>query len=383
MAEILKSLGFMTGTSLDGLDCAILETDGESAIVHGPGECAPFDPALRGLLERCVAEARAWNFEGAEPAIFAEAGEALTRAHADAAARLLDAAGMTPADIDVIGFHGQTVLHRAPTAARIGATRQIGDGALLAELTGVDVVDDFRTADVAAGGHGAPLTPLYHAALISRDGFALPCAAFNLGGVANLTLVDADGSVLAFDCGPANGPTDQWVRAHGAGLMDEGGALAAKGRLDAERLERLMANPFFAARPPKSLDRYEFTHDMAEGLNLEDGAALLTELAAAGVARGLAWASAPPSAVVAMGGGRHNAALMDALARRCAPARVIAAEDAGWRGDLIEAETFAWLAVRHLRGLPTTVPSTTGAPAPIVGGVVHRAPSSSSARLAG
>jgi anhydro-N-acetylmuramic acid kinase len=373
MAEILKSLGFMTGTSLDGLDAAILETDGETVIVHGPGECAPFDPGLRHLLERAVAEARLWAFAGPAPAIFAEAEAALTRAHADAALRLLDKENLAPADIDVIGFHGQTVLHRAPAPGRMGATRQLGDGALLASLTGIDVVNDFRTADVAAGGHGAPLAALYHAALLQRDGCIPPCAALNLGGVANLTLVDGQGTVVAFDCGPASGPIDQFVRAHCGGMMDTGGMLAASGRADAALLARLMQNPFFAAPPPKSLDRYEFTHDLAEGLSLQDGAATLTELAAAGVARGLQWAAGPPSQLIVSGGGRHNTALMAALARRCAPTRVLTAEAAGWRGDLLEAELFAWLAVRHLRSLPLTLPSTTGAPRAMEGGMLHRA----------
>lgn len=376
---MMRALGFMTGTSLDGLDAAILETDGETAIVPGPGECAPFDPELRNLLEQAVAAARQWRFEGPEPAVFAEAEDALTRAHADAAFRLLDAAKLSPADIDVIGFHGQTVLHRAPVSRpnssgkMAGATRQLGDGGLLALLTGIDVVNDFRTADVAAGGHGAPLAALYHAALLQRDGCAPPCAALNLGGVANLTLVDEEGRATAFDCGPASGPIDQFVRAHGGGMMDRDGVLAANGRADAARLDRLMQNPFFDAPPPKSLDRYEFTHELAEGLSLEDGAATLTELAAAAVARGLKWAGSTPSQLIVSGGGRRNRALMAAIARRCAPTNVLSAEMAGWRGDLLEAELFAWLAVRHLRGLPLTVPSTTGVPRPMQGGVLHRA----------
>ncbi len=372
-------MGFMTGTSLDGLDCAILETDGETHIVPGPAECTPFEPELRALLEEAVSAARAWAFEGPEPDIFAAAGDALSRACAAAGLDLLDKAGMAPGDVDLIGFHGQTVLHRAPADGRVGATRQIGDGALLAALTGIGTVDDFRSADVSAGGHGAPLAALYHAALLQRDGCVPPSrsksgAALNLGGVANLTLVGSDGIVTAFDCGPASGPIDQWVRANGGGMMDAGGVLAANGRVDAARLAALLANPFFDAPPPKSLDRYEFTHELAAGLSLEDGAALLTELAAAGVARGLKWAGSPPEQLVVSGGGRRNNALMAALARLCTPSRVLPAEAAGWRGDVLEAELFAWLAVRHMRGLPLTAPSTTGVPRPMPGGVLHSAP---------
>ena len=296
--------------------------------------------------------------------MFAEAEAALTRAQAAAVQAFLAGAGVAPA---VIGFHGQTVLHRAPELGRMGATRQLGDGALMASLLGIPVVHDFRSADVRAGGQGAPLSACYHAALL-RD--APPgTAALNLGGVGNLTWAGPDGALVAFDTGPANAPLNDWVEHHTGQPMDRGGALARAGRVDEARLERLLRHPYLAAPPPKSLDRFSFTAAMADGLGLEDGAATLAAFTAAAVGRGLDLLPEHPARLAVCGGGRRNPAIMDALRLR-AGAEVLSAEDLGWRGDAIEAECFAFLAVRRLRGLPVSFPGTTGVPAPMAGGVL-------------
>ncbi|MBA4800359.1 MAG: anhydro-N-acetylmuramic acid kinase [Euryhalocaulis sp.] len=372
-AKLYRAIGFMTGTSMDGLDGAILETDGESLIRPRACLSLPFDDGVRGHILAAVKAARAWGFEGEEPAeAFALAEDALTELHAEATAQLLEMEGLTEANIDVIGFHGQTVLHRAPSARATGRTRQLGRGAALARLTGIDVVNDFRAADVAAGGQGAPFAPLYHAALAKRDGLERPLGVVNLGGVGNITLIDADGGILAFDTGPANGPIDDWVGGEGDRLFDEGGALAQAGNLDEARLRRLLNHPYFETQPPKSLDRQDFTSAMAEGLSTEDGAALLTEFAAASVVRGLEWAAERPRRLIVTGGGRNNPVLMDALRRR-AGVPVDPVEAVGWRGDVLEAELFAWLAVRSLRGWPLSVPATTGVQEPMTGGVLSRA----------
>ena len=357
--------GLMTGTVLDGnVDIALLRTDGEAVQEFGPWTLAPYPSDIRPLLQRALDAARAWAFEGQEPPVFAEAEAALTRAQAAAVQAFLAGTGVTPA---VVGFHGQTVLHRAPEPGRIGATRQLGDGALMASLLGIPVVHDFRSADVRAGGQGAPLSACYHAALL-RDS-PPGTAALNLGGVGNLTWAGPDGALAAFDTGPANAPLNDWVERHTGAPMDRDGALARAGRVDEARLQRLLQHPYLAAPPPKSLDRFSFTAAMADGLGLEDGAATLAAFTAAAVGRGLDLLPQRPARLAVCGGGRRNPAIIDALRLR-ADVGVLSAEDLGWRGDAIEAECFAFLAVRRLHGLPISFPSTTGVPAPMGGGVL-------------
>ena len=362
------AVGLMTGTVLDGnVDIALIQTDGEAVQAFGSWTLAPYPPGIRPLLHAALDAARAWAFVGPEPAVFAEAEAALTRAQAAAVQAFLSGLGVTPA---VVGFHGQTVLHRAPSPGRIGATRQLGDGALMASLLGIPVVHDFRSADVRAGGQGAPLSACYHAALLQD---APPgTAVLNLGGVGNLTYAGRDG-LVAFDTGPANAPLNDWVERHTGAGMDRDGALARAGRVDEARLARLLAHPWFDLPPPKSLDRFSFTAAMADGLGLADGAATLAAFAAGAVGRGLDLLPARPARLAVCGGGRRNPALMDALRRR-AGMEVLPAEDLGWRGDAIEAECFAFLAVRTLRGLPISFPTTTGVPAPMTGGFMSAPP---------
>ncbi|MDJ0683211.1 MAG: anhydro-N-acetylmuramic acid kinase [Alphaproteobacteria bacterium] len=368
-----RSIGLMTGTVLDGeIDIALLQTDGETIEAFGPATAARYATKTVALLQDALAAAQNWRFSGPEPAVFSEAERALTEAQSNAVLEFLTDNALTPSEIDCIGFHGQTVLHRAPTAERKGATRQLGDGALMARLTGIDTVNDFRSADVAAGGNGAPLAPIYHAALLDRIGAGPETAMLNLGGVGNLTWRGADGAMIAFDTGPANAPINDWVARHGLGAMDRDGALAATGHINEARLTACLAHPYFAAPPPKSLDRNDFTAALAEGLSPEDGAATLTTLAAASVARGLAHLPAAPRRLIVSGGGAHNPALMRALGSRTG-AEAVAADAIGLQGDAVEAACFAFLAVRALRGLPISFPGTTGVPAPMSGGVLHRA----------
>jgi len=364
------AVGLMTGTVLDGnIDVALLRTDGEAVQDFGPWTLAPYPAGMRPLLARALDDARAWAFTGPEPAVFADAEAALTRAQAAAVLVLLAGAGIAPAEVAAIGFHGQTVLHRAPAPGRRGDTRQLGDGALMAELTGIAVVHDFRSADVRAGGQGAPLSAVYHAALL-RDAPA-GTAVLNLGGVGNLTWMGPDGGLIAFDTGPANAPLNDWVERHTGQPMDRDGALARAGQVDEARLARLLADPWLLAVPPKSLDRFSFTAAMADGLGLEDGAATLAAFTAGCVGRALDLLPRRPTRLVVCGGGRRNPAVMDALRHR-AGVEAVPAEDIGWRGDAIEAECFAFLAVRCLRGLPISYPGTTGVPEPMTGGVMCR-----------
>lgn len=353
MTKPLRALGLMSGTSLDGIDLAVIETDGVAVGAFGPARTVPYDEELRHVLRAC--------FGGQGP--LADAEKALTLAHARAVQDFLRDQG---AQVDVIGFHGQTVMHRPERRE----TLQLGDGALLARLAGVDVVNDFRTADVKAGGQGAPLVPLYHAAL--ARGLDRPLAVLNIGGVANVTYLGPDEGILAFDTGPGNAPLDDWMRAHTGQTMDAGGRMAAQGRVDVARVERALQNPWFGRTPPKSLDRQDFTSALAAGLGPADGAATLVAIMAATVQAATLHLPARPRRWLVTGGGRHNAAIMAALEKILA-APVQPVEAVGWDGDALEAQAFAFLAVRSLKGLPLSLPSTTGVNRPMPGGRLWRA----------
>ncbi|MBD8065418.1 anhydro-N-acetylmuramic acid kinase [Devosia sp. PTR5] len=366
------TIGLMTGTVLDGnIDIAMIRTDGETIDRFGPYTLAPYSAEIRALLEETLAAARAWNFEGADPAIFAEAERALTEAQSEAVLKFVADAGMTMAEIGAVGFHGQSVLHRAPQPDRIGATRQLGDGLLMHDILDVPIVYDFRSADVRAGGQGAPLAAAYHQALLRKLDARGDVAVLNLGGVANVTWWDGADTLIAFDTGPANAPINDFVKARGQGDMDRDGALALKGTVDEARLAELLKHPYLTAPPPKSLDRFDFSAAMADGLDLETGAATLTAFTASAVGKALDLLPQRPKKLIVSGGGRHNPALMRMLGER-AGVEAVDADAIGWRGDAIEAECFAFLAVRVLRGLPTSFPTTTGAPEPMSGGLVVR-----------
>jgi anhydro-N-acetylmuramic acid kinase len=345
----------MSGTSLDGIDIAQIETDGRDRVTAGPAQTIPYPHEFRERLRSVL---------GGIGAIAEVEGE-LTRLHAEAVEGFLSKYPGTA--IDVVGLHGHTILHR-PADRR---TWQIGDGALLARRLGLDVVADFRSADVAAGGEGAPLAPLFHAALATT--LPKPLAVLNIGGVANVTWVGEGEEILAFDTGPGNALLDDWVRRHTGAAADIGGALARAGRVSTAHVARFLENSYFDRRPPKSLDRDEFREVAPAGLSREDGAATLTEMTAAAVAAAIRHFPAPARQWLVTGGGRHNPALMEALGRRLG-ALVRPVEVVGWDGDVIEAQAFAYLAVRSLEGLPLTLPSTTGIPQPTCGGRLFTAP---------
>ena len=368
--EPIWTVGLMTGTVLDGnIDVALLKTDGDRVVEFGPYTLAPYPQSIRDLLEETLSQARKWNFEGPDPAIFAEAEDALTRAQSEAVRAHVEASGLELSDIGVVGFHGQSVLHRAPQPGRIGATRQLGNGQLMHELLGVKVVYDFRSADVRAGGQGAPLAAVYHQALLRGLGTGGDTAVLNLGGVANVTYWDGGETLIAFDTGPANAPLNDFMKARGLGDMDRNGALARTGTVDEERLAKLLQHPYLAQKPPKSLDRFDFASAMADGLDPATGAATLTAFTCAAVGKGLDHLPTRPRKLVVCGGGRHNSLIMEMLGTR-AGVEAVPAEAVGWRGDAIEAECFAFIAARVLRGLPISFPTTTGAPHPLQGGRV-------------
>ncbi|RWO56166.1 anhydro-N-acetylmuramic acid kinase [Mesorhizobium sp.] len=366
--EPIWAVGLMTGTVLDGnIDVALIKTDGERIANFGTYTLAPYPRSIRTLLEETLDQARAWNFAGPEPAIFREAEEALTRAQSAAVKHLVESYGLTMADIGVVGFHGQTVLHRAPQSGRLGQTRQLGDGALMHAILGTKVAYDFRSADMRAGGQGAPLSAAYHAALLRDADISGDTAVLNLGGVANITWWDGKDNVIAFDTGPANAPLNDFIKSKGLGEMDRDGALARAGTVDEARLAKLLQHPYLAKPYPKSLDRFDFGAAMADGLNAKDGAALLTAFTAAAVGKALDLLPHRPKRLVVSGGGRHNPTIMAMLASR-AGVEAVPAEALGWKGDAVEAECFAFLAVRVLRGLPISFPTTTGVPQPMRGG---------------
>ena len=353
-SSFLRALGLMSGTSLDGVDVALIETDGERLASFGPFLTVPYSDEVRRLVRAAFGAERP---DGSTAA----AERAVTEAHIAAVRRWSDVSGMALATFDVVGFHGQTITHRPEGRF----TWQIGDGAALAKALAVQVVNDLRSADIAAGGQGAPLVPVYHAAL-AHD-LPKPVAVVNVGGVANVTWIGVDDSLLAFDTGPGNGPIDDWCVRRAGLRFDKDGALAASGRVDRTRLERFGEHRYFSRKPPKSLDRGDFNDSWADGLGVADGAATLTR----GTARAIALAArlfpAPVAQWIITGGGARNPTLLAAVAEETR-ARVVTADSLGWNGDALEAQAFGFLAVRSLRGLPISFPGTTGAPRPLTGG---------------
>lgn len=365
MAGVKKVLGLMSGTSLDGIDLALMETDGEAVIRQNRDGFFPYPEAMRqhmrSLLDMLVdTPTETLTDKTAWPPSLLQAEAMVTDCHAAAVAEFL-----ADEQADLIGFHGQTVAHRPAQAF----TLQIGDGQALAKAAGIDVVGQFRLNDMAHGGQGAPLAPLYHAALA---GPARPQAVLNLGGIGNLTWLGEDGAILAFDTGPANALIDDWVMQKTGKAYDADGALAAAGAVNEDALAALMLHPYFELAPPKSLDRLDFDTTPVHGLSDEDGAASLTAFSAETVARGLRHCPEKPMRLILCGGGRHNKTLSTMLAARC-DIGLVDCDMLGWRGDSLEAQAFAWLAVRSLSGLPLSRPETTGVNAAVSGGVLFRA----------
>ncbi len=357
--KVYTVIGLMSGTSLDGIDAALIRTDGESYVENLAFVSVPYDHEMRQSLKNCLGKRE--DIDGG----IALAEIDMTRDHAAAVDWLLGKAGVQPADIDLIGFHGQTLFH--DPAAHF--TWQIGKGALLARLTGIDVVNDFRSADVAAGGQGAPLMPLYHQALSSE--LPKPLAILNIGGVGNITYLGPDDEIAAFDTGPGNALLNDWVSGTIGRDYDENGMLARQGRVHAGILDQWLSDPYFTSVPPKSLDRDMWDLTPLEGLSTVDGAATLTAFTVQAVAQSLKHLPVAPQNWYIAGGGRHNTMMMEALTEALAVS-VAPVEGLGWNGDALEAEGFAWLAVRSLRGLPLSLPSTTGVHEALSGGVLHK-----------
>lgn len=352
-------MGYMSGTSLDGVDVALIETDGEQIAAFGPTALIAFSSAERAAIEQATRDALAWNGHGADPLSFGEAALVIERLHVMAGEHVIAEAGRRP---ELIGFHGQTLLHRPERRLSV----QIGDPQMLADALGVPVVAQMRQDDLRAGGQGAPLVPAYHAALASRLELDAPVAFLNVGGVANLTWIGPDGTLIAFDTGPGNGLIDQVVQARGAGRYDDGGRFAAAGVVDTNILAEMLSHDHFRGTGAKSLDRYDFPLDWAAGCSLEDAAATLTAFTAEAVALAARDLPAPPNIWIVCGGGGHNPVLMAALRDRLGACRT--ADEVGLRSDFVEAEAMAFLAARSARGLPLTFPGTTGIAKPLTGG---------------
>lgn len=365
----MRIVGLMSGTSLDGVDGALLETNGNRILGFGPTCDRPYTAHERTILEDAVEAALIWRFQGERPSIFAEAEVVLEAVHGEVVEEVCQAAGLLPSELDGVGFHGQTVVHEAPTPEGPGRTCQIGSGQRLAERLGCRVAYDFRSHDMREGGQGAPLAPIYHRALVEAAGLEMPIAVLNLGGVGNITLIEADGSLTAFDTGPANGLIDAFVQARQGLAHDMDGALAAQGRFHEAAMAELLDHPHFTTPGPKSLDRWDFSLEPVANLSDEDGAATLTGFTARAVALGLDHIATRPSRIIACGGGRKNKTMMALIEAACG-IPVMSAESVGWRGDMIEAEAFAYLAARTFMALPISFPGTTGVMEPLTGGEV-------------
>lgn len=364
---MLTAIGLMSGTSLDGVDVALIETDGETIGRFGQASYRAYTDAERDLLRRALADAMRMTNRDERPGVVAEAEGLVTRAHAEAVTRFLQANNLSRANIDVVGFHGQTVLHRPEQKLTV----QIGDGHALAKTLGIPVVFDLRAADVAAGGQGAPLVPVYHRALVRMLNSEGPAVVVNIGGVANITYIDGN-TLIACDTGPGNALLDDFMLRRTGEAVDRDGRTAATGHVDQEWMVRALNRPFFKLPPPKSLDRNDFAALTVDGMSTEDGAATLTAFTTASIAMIAPMLPKLPVSWIVVGGGASNPTLLAMLSKRLAPAAVVRGSDLGWSGDAVEAQAFAYMAVRSLKGLPLTFPGTTGAPAALTGGILAK-----------
>jgi anhydro-N-acetylmuramic acid kinase len=364
---MLTALGLMSGTSLDGVDVAMIETDGRRVRAFGPSGYRPYTDVERRLLLQALTEAVHLEAREARPGILREAERVVTTAHAEAVASFKAQNRISSEDIDIVGFHGQTVLHRPADKLTV----QIGDAAALAKAIHIPVMHDFRAADVAAGGQGAPLVPVYHRALaqsLEREG---PIVVLNIGGVSNITYIDGD-TLIACDTGPGNALLDDFMYRSIGQRFDCDGRLAAQGVADENWIAQALALPFFAAPPPKSLDRNDFSKLVLGDSSPANGAATLTAFTAAAIRRIVPLLPKRPKSWVVAGGGARNLTMMRMLRERLSPASVEAADALGWSADAIEAQAFGFLAARGLKGLPLSYPATTGVPLPMTGGIVAR-----------
>lgn len=364
---MLTAIGLMSGTSLDGVDVAMIETDGKRVQAFGPSGYRPYTDVERRLLLQALTEATHLQAREERPGILHEAERVVTTAHAEAVASFKAHNHIASEDIDIVGFHGQTVLHRPAEKMTV----QIGDAAALARAIHIPVMHDFRAADVAAGGQGAPLVPVYHRALaqsLEREG---PVVVLNIGGVSNITYIDGD-TLIACDTGPGNALIDDFMQRSLGQRFDRDGRMAAQGTVDERWLAQALSLPFFALPPPKSLDRNDFGKLVLGDSSPANGAATLTALTTAAIAKIVPLLPKPPKSWVVAGGGARNLTMLRMLRERLHPAPVEAADALGWSTDSIEAQAFGFLAARGLKGLPLSYPATTGVPIPMTGGIVAR-----------
>ncbi|HXI06635.1 MAG: anhydro-N-acetylmuramic acid kinase [Bradyrhizobium sp.] len=365
---MLTALGLMSGTSLDGVDVALIETDGKRIQSFGPSGYRPYSERERCLLRQALTEAVHLPQRDARPGILREAEQVVTTAHAEAVAAFTAQHRIAREEIDIVGFHGQTVLHRPERRLTV----QIGDAAALARAIHIPVMHDFRAADVAAGGQGAPFVPVYHRALaqsLEREG---PIVVVNIGGVSNITYIDGADTLMACDTGPGNALLDDHMFRTMHQRFDKDGEFAAKGKVDDAWVSRALKLPFFSQKPPKSLDRNDFAGLKVTDMAPADGAATLTAFTAAAIARIVPLLPKWPNSWIICGGGARNRTMMQMLRERLEPATVESAEMHGWASDAIEAQAFGFLAARGLKGLPLSYPATTGVPMPMTGGVIAR-----------
>jgi anhydro-N-acetylmuramic acid kinase len=360
---VMRALGLMSGTSMDGVDVALIETDGENGIVFGPHASFPYTPGDQIMLRGALADAVGLDDRDARPGTLGEAETLVTERHAEAVEAFLAAHAIAASSIAMVGFHGQTVLHRPEKQLTV----QIGHGQGLAARLGIPVAWDFRADDVAGRGQGAPLVPVYHRALVDRARLDGPIVVINIGGVANMTYIANGHDPIACDTGPGNALLDDLVLERTGQSFDRDGALSTAGTVDAEILATLLGHPFFALPAPKSLDRNAFSRDVVADLPTRDAAATLAAFTAASIALAVEAMPEPPERAIVCGGGGHNLAIMRELASRL-PCRLVSATDMGWSIDAMEAQAFAYLAVRRSKNLPITFPGTTGIGAPLAGG---------------
>jgi len=357
-APLTTAIGVISGTSMDGIDVALIESDGEMRVKAGPAATFPYpDPTAR-ALRAVVADAE----EAGKPQ--PELERAVTDAHVGAVEAFLDKFGIARKNVALVGLHGQTILHKP----RVHLTRQLCNGARAAAALKLDIVCDFRAADVAAGGEGAPFAPIYHAAMTA--GLDRPLMVLNWGGVGNVTWLGADGALIAFDTGPANALIDDFLLKRRGVAYDRDGTIAASGRVHREAVAAMMGDAYFGRPAPKSLDRNHFAaaSRLVERMSDADGAATLGAFTIEATAAALDILPEAPRRWLVGGGGRHNRYLMQELAERLR-VPVEPTEAIGYDGDAIEAQCFAYLAIRARRGLPLSFPTTTGAPKPTPGGV--------------
>lgn len=373
--KVYMAIGLMSGTSLDAVDAALIETDGQDFVRPIDFVSIPYDEKTRGEIRACfgIRDRNDVQVQRAEAIVALE--------HAKGVKALLQKTNRDAKSIDLIGFHGQTIYH----APKDGITHQIGDADLLSQETGIDVVADFRSADVKAGGEGAPLAPLYHAARVKAAKLDLPVVILNIGGVSNVTWIGRSADdISAFDCGPGNALMDDWAKRHTGQTYDKDGALAARGRAQDDLLRQWLRHEYFARLPPKSMDRDQW--DIAglgqltsklQSVSSEDGAATFLKFSAEAIVASAKFFPEAPKHWYACGGGRHNKALMEYLGARLSQeglGKLHSVDDLGWDGDATEAECFAYLGVRSVLGEVLSLPTTTNVPRGLTGGVLHKAP---------